>query len=244
MHSFNRAANIAVIGASGGLGSAFVRLFDADERVKTVYAFSRTTVAGSDKVMPYSIDVAAEESIEKAAQLTSRDGPLDIVLVTSGILHDGEALQPEKSMRELDAHKLQQVYAINAIGPALVAKHFLPQLRRDHKSVFAALSARVGSITDNRLGGWAAYRASKAALNMLIKTVAIEHARRMPRSIVVSLHPGTVATRLSKPFSRRVPESQVQMPLDAASNLLRVIDSLTPGDSGGFFAWDGSSICF
>lgn len=194
--------------------------------------------------MPYAIDVTAEESIEKAAQHTSRDGPLDLVLVTSGILHDGEALQPEKSMRELDADKLQQVYAINAIGPALAAKHFLPRLRRDHKSVFAALSARVGSITDNRLGGWAAYRASKAALNMLIKTLAIEHARRMPRSIVVSLHPGTVATRLSKPFSRRVPERQVQMPLDAASNLLRVIDGLTPGDSGGFFAWDGSSICF
>ncbi len=244
MHSFNRAANIAVIGASGDIGSAFVRLLDANERVKTVHAFSRTPVAGSDKVMPYAIDVTAEESIEKAAQHTSRDGPLDLVLVTSGILHDGEALQPEKSMRELDADKLQQVYAINAIGPALAAKHFLPRLRRDHKSVFAALSARVGSITDNRLGGWAAYRASKAALNMLIKTLAIEHARRMPRSIVVSLHPGTVATRLSKPFSRRVPERQVQMPLDAASNLLRVIDGLTPGDSGGFFAWDGSSICF
>jgi NAD(P)-dependent dehydrogenase (short-subunit alcohol dehydrogenase family) len=124
----------------------------------------------------------------------------------------------------------------------MVAKHFLPRLRTGHKTVFAALSARVGSISDNRLGGWASYRASKAALNMLLKTLALEHSRRWPDSVIVGLHPGTVDTALSKPFSSRVPAERLFEPSQSARYLLGVIDDLTPTATGGFFAWDGTPI--
>jgi NAD(P)-dependent dehydrogenase (short-subunit alcohol dehydrogenase family) len=149
---------------------------------------------------------------------------------------------PEKTLRELDAEVMAHVLAINTIGPAMVAKHFLPRMRPGTKSVFAVLSARVGSISDNRLGGWYSYRASKAALNMLLKTLAIEHARRFPASIVAGLHPGTVATPLSAPFQQRVPEGKLFTPDFAAERLLAVIDGLEVSDSGSVFAWDGSRI--
>jgi NAD(P)-dependent dehydrogenase (short-subunit alcohol dehydrogenase family) len=145
-------------------------------------------------------------------------------------------------MSALDAKALCEVFRINAVGPALIAKHFLPLLRMGHKTVFAALSARVGSISDNRLGGWASYRASKAALNMLLKTLAIEHARRWPDSVVVALHPGTVDTALSKPFSSRLPTERLFAPSQAVGYLLGVIDDLTPAATGDFLAWDGTPI--
>ena len=162
--------------------------------------------------------------------------------MASGILHDDEALRPEKTWRALDGAALERVYRINAVGPALVAKHFLPLLARDRKSVFAALSARVGSISDNHLGGWHAYRASKAALNMLLRTFAIELARRNPRAICVGLHPGTVDTGLSAPFQANVPEGKLFTPDFAAARLLEVVDRLKPDDSGKVFAWDGQLI--
>ena len=145
-------------------------------------------------------------------------------------------------MRELDAGKLARVFAINAAGPALVAKHFLPNLRKGSKTAFAALSARVGSIGDNRLGGWYAYRASKAALNMLLKTLSIEQARQRPDSIIVGLHPGTVNTELSSPFTKRTPAAKLFTPEVSAGHLLNVLDGLTPEDSGGVFAWDGQRV--
>jgi NAD(P)-dependent dehydrogenase (short-subunit alcohol dehydrogenase family) len=207
-----------------------------------IHALSRSPQQGGGNVHHQFIDIAEEESIGAAAEVASRDGPLDLVVVASGILHRDSALQPEKSMRALDAEALLEVLRVNAVGPAMVAKHFLPRLRTEHKTVFAALSARVGSISDNRLGGWASYRASKAALNMLLKTLAIEHARRWPDSVVVALHPGTVDTPLSKPFSRRVPAERLFAPAQSAGYLLRVIDDLTPAVTGGFFAWDGTPI--
>ena len=145
-------------------------------------------------------------------------------------------------MRELDPAAFIEVLNVNAVGPALIGKHFLPLMRPGRRSVFAALSARVGSISDNRLGGWTSYRASKAALNMLLRTFAVEHARRFPESVVVALHPGTVATRLSEPFTRRVPEPRLFSPEKSARDLLTVVDGLSPDDTGGFFAWDGSAI--
>lgn len=147
-------------------------------------------------------------------------------------------------MRELDRASMTEVFTVNAIGPALIAKHFLPRLRKDHKAVFAALSARVGSIGDNRLGGWTSYRASKAALNMILRTLAIEQRRSAKNSVVAALHPGTVDTGLSKPFQGRVPDSQLFGPHRAALALLGVIEQLTAEDSGGFFAWDGTAIDF
>ena len=169
---------------------------------------------------------------------------LDLVIVATGILHDGPDLRPEKTWRSLDASALERVYRINTIGPALIAKHLLPSLAPDRKSVFAALSARVGSISDNRLGGWHAYRASKAALNMLIKTFAIELARRNPKALCVGLHPGTVDTKLSRPFQSNVPKPKLFDVDFVASRLLSVLDRLTPEDSGKLFAWDGQRIPF
>jgi NAD(P)-dependent dehydrogenase (short-subunit alcohol dehydrogenase family) len=176
------------------------------------------------------------------AEAASASGPLDLVIVATGILHRGDEIQPEKTMREFDSHVLQEVFVVNAVGPALVAKHFLPKLRRGHKTVFAALSARVGSISDNRLGGWASYRASKAALNMLIRTLAIEQARVRPDAIVVALHPGTVDTRLSQPFTGRTEPGKLFAPAESAARLLRVVEGLDQEQTGGFLAYDGTTI--
>ena len=145
-------------------------------------------------------------------------------------------------MRELDLQRLTQLFAVNAAGPALVAKHFLPLLRKNSKTLFASLSARVGSISDNRLGGWYSYRASKAALNMLLKTFAIEHARQWPDSVVAGLHPGTVDTALSQPYTSRTPKETLFSPETSARHLLKVMNQLSPEESGGVFAWDGSRI--
>lgn len=244
LSSLTADANVAVIGASGGIGGAFVKKLLADSRVASLHAFSRSPLSlDSAKGTWHEIDLELEASIQEAA--AAIEGvPLDLVIVTAGILHEGEGLRPETSFKKLDAENMRKVFAINTIGPALVAKYFLPNLRVRQKAVFAALSARVGSIGDNRLGGWSSYRASKAALNMYMKTIALEQTRRRPQSIVVSLHPGTVATDLSAPFTRRASDKKVFTPEESAAYLLEVIDRLSPTDSGGFFAWDGQAIEF
>ncbi len=240
--SFHQDANVVVIGASGGIGESFSRTLAGSDTVRVVHALSRSQMRFDDRAIRVSqIDLLDEASIAVAAKRVSEEGPLDLVIVATGILHDGD-LQPEKALRDIDSSNMLDVFRVNTIGPALVAKHFLPLLRRRGKSVFAALSARVGSIGDNRLAGWVSYRASKAALNMTIKTLAIEHARRWSDGVIVSLHPGTVATGLSKPFRSRVPSEQLFTPDVSAAHLLKVIDGLTPDDTGGCFAWDGSRI--
>jgi NAD(P)-dependent dehydrogenase (short-subunit alcohol dehydrogenase family) len=240
--SLHAKSNVGVIGAGGGIGRAFVEILAGDDGVRQVHAFSRKPREWSEsKVASHHLDLEDEESIEAAAA-TASDSPLDLVIVATGVLHRGEHIRPEKAMRELGARSIAEVLAVNSIGPSLVAKHFLPRLRRDHKAVFAALSARVGSIGDNRLGGWTAYRMSKAALNMLIRTLAIEQTRTAPDSVVVALHPGTVDTPLSQPFTKRVPDAQLFSPTMSATKLLGVIDALSPEQTGGFFAYDGSTI--
>ena len=235
--------NVAVIGASGGIGHAFVELLAGADDVGKVYAFSRTPIeSGENGVQGHSIDLSDEMSIEAAAGVATAESPLDLVIVASGILHRDQEIRPEKSIREISPDSLAAVLAVNAIGPALVAKYFLPKMRKGHKTVFAALSARVGSIGDNRLGGWASYRMSKAALNMFLKTAAIEQSRRLPQSIVVALHPGTVDTMLSQPFTRRVEPQKLFSAAYSAGEMLRVIDSLDVDNSGGFYAYDNSSI--
>ena len=220
-----------VIGASGGIGSALAERLTGSGRFKTVHALSRSATG---------LDLEDEASIAAAARHIAEGPPPELIIVATGVLHSGR--QPERSLRALDAEHLLRDYRINAVGPALVAKHLLPLMPRDRRAVFAAISARVGSIGDNRLGGWHSYRASKAALNMLLRNLAIETARTHPQAIVAGLHPGTVDTALSSPFQKGVPENRLFTPAYSAQRLLEVIDGLQPTDSGGVFAWDGQRI--
>ncbi|MDO8901323.1 MAG: SDR family NAD(P)-dependent oxidoreductase [Phenylobacterium sp.] len=231
-----------VIGARGGIGGALVARLAARPGGGPILALSRTRPENLPPQATWGpIDLSEEASIAAAAAAIDPDTPLDRILVATGRL---QALgrQPEKTWRHLDAEALLAAFADNAVGPALVAKHFLPRLPRDRRSVFAALSARVGSIGDNHLGGWYGYRASKAALNQLIHTLAIELARQRPQAICVALHPGTVDTGLSAPFQAGVSAEKLFSPDVAAGRLLAVLEGLTPADSGGFFAWDGQAI--
>lgn len=243
LSSLRHGANVAVVGASGGIGLALSNILVSESSIARVNVLSRSpALAESAKLRYVPIDITNEETIERAAATVTEEDALDMVFVATGILHDNAELQPEKRMTELDPDAFARVIAVNTLGPALVAKHFLPRLRREGKTVFAALSARVGSISDNRLGGWASYRASKAALNMLLRTFSIEHARKYPESVIAALHPGTVATDLSAPFRSRVPAQKLFTPAQSAAYLIAVIERLTAEDTGGFFAWDGSAI--
>lgn len=233
--------NVVVFGATGGIGRAFVEALQADPAVENVLACSRSVFhAVDEKVDVASVSFGDEDSIIAAAQWR-QDEPLDLVIVATGLLHSDQ-MRPEKSWQELDADNLFETFKVNTIGPALIAKHFLPRLRKDGPSVFAALSARVGSISDNQLGGWHGYRVSKAALNMLIKSFAIELARRNRMGVCIGLHPGTVDTPLSLPFQRGVAPDKLFTPARAAQQLLDVIAERTPEDSGDIFAWDGTRV--
>ena len=243
LNSFSEGAHVVVVGANGGIGSACVDALLDDPRVARVSALSRGPVARRhERLRAAAIDFADESSIEAAARECAAEGGVDLVIVTTGILHRDPDISPEKRLADIDGDTMAEVFRINTIGPALLAKHFLPLLRRDAKSAFAAISARVGSIGDNRLGGWSSYRASKAALNMLLRTFSVEQARTNASCVVVALHPGTTDTQLSKPFQRNVPEDKLFTPAFVAERLLAVLDGLTSDDSGGFFAWDGSPI--
>jgi len=234
----------AVFGASGGIGAAFVGALAADPRCAAVYAGARAALpADSSKLHPFRFELEDEPSIERAAAQLSKDGPLDLILVTTGILH-GASMRPEKTWRSLSPAAFNQAFMVNAIGPALIAKHVLPHLSMRDKAVFAALSARVGSIADNRLGGWHAYRASKAALNMLIRTLAIELAVRNKSALCIALHPGTVDTVLSRPFQAGVAPAALFTAARSVAYMLGVIDRLQPAQTGGLFAWDGAQIPF
>lgn len=234
----------AVFGAGGGIGAALLAQMTSLGDMSEVFALSRrlpVPPAGTGAtVVPVAFDLTDESSIAAAAARIG--GPIDLCLVATGALTLPDGTGPEKSLRQIDPGAMAQAFALNTIGPALIAKHMLPLLPRDRRAVFAVLSARVGSIGDNRLGGWHAYRASKAALNMLVRNFAIELGRTHRQAICVGLHPGTVATRLSQPFQRGVAADRLFTPEVCASHLLRVIDGLTPDDSGHCFAWDGTRV--
>ncbi|WP_425404520.1 SDR family NAD(P)-dependent oxidoreductase [Hwanghaeella sp.] len=243
--SFGNDLRVAVVGASGGVGAAMALALASDPSVHLVHALSRSgDVPEHAKIRPAPLDILQEDSIADAASVIGGEA-LHLVFVATGMLHDEErGIQPEKTWRSIDPAAMNAVFAVNATGPALVAKHFLPLLDRKRKSAFAAISARVGSIADNGLGGWYSYRASKAALNQLLKTYAIELARRNPTALCVGLHPGTVDTALSHPFQRGVPDGKLFTPGNSARSMLAVLDRLGADDSGGFFAWDGEAIPF
>lgn len=220
-----------VFGARGGIGSALREAIAASGRFTEVVAFSRSTQP--------SIDLLDEDSLERAAVFAAERGEIRLVIDATGFLHD-DRQAPEKSLRQLDGVNLARSFALNAIGPALIMKHLLPQLPRSGKAVFATLSARLGSIGDNRLGGWYSYRASKAALNQLVRTASVELARRCPDALCIALHPGTVSTPLTDPFAATGLQSH--SPPVAARHMLAVVDGLTREASGGFFDWRGERV--
>ncbi len=230
-----------VVGGNGGIGRALVAHLLARGGWAHVHALSRSSTEVPPDAQGGRIDVIDEASI--AAAMGSIEGELDLVVVASGRLQ-GEGVSPERSFNALDADALTRSFQVNAVGPALVAKHVLPRFPKDRPATFAVLSARVGSIEDNQLGGWYGYRASKAALNMLVRTLAVELARTRPQAVCVALHPGTVDTALSRPFQRNVAADKLFTPAHSATRLLDVIEGLGPKDSGGFYAYDGTRIPF
>ena len=192
--------NVAVIGSSGAIGNAVSQILLDDESVESVYNFSRSINPNiSDKEKRIYIDIENEESIKDAVEKIPRDIKFDLIFVATGILHNDNDVFPEKSIRDISAERFKKVFMINTVGPALVGKYFIPFLNKENKNVFAFLSARVGSISDNKLGGWYSYRASKTALNQIVKNFSIEIKRSNPNSIFIGLQPGTVKSNLSKP---------------------------------------------
>jgi NAD(P)-dependent dehydrogenase (short-subunit alcohol dehydrogenase family) len=231
---------LACVVGAGGIGRALLDQFLGGAGFDRVIAVSRQPPDGwtpDERRGWISADILEEDSLTAAAEQLADLGSPRRIVVATGRLH-----APEKSMRALSLAGLTDAFAVNAAGPALVAKHFLPLTPRAEPSLFAAISARVGSIGDNHLGGWYAYRASKAALNMLIRTIAIEHRRTRPLGLCVALHPGTVDTTLSAPFQAAVPQGKLFSPERSARALAKVMDGLGPADNGGFFAWDGTPI--
>ena len=244
--SFGKGLNVTVFGATGGIGKALTHNLSENKNTERVFAISRSpNKQNNHKVTSLQADIENENDIKRVADyLRSNVGELHMVLVATGVLHVRDKIKPEKSWRAIDANSLETIFRINAFGPALIAKHFLPLLARKRKSIFAALSARVGSIEDNHLGGWYAYRGSKAALNMLIRTLSIELNRLNPHAICVGLHPGTVNTSLSKPYQGSVPKKDLFSAQHSAGYLLNVVNNLQKEHSGRIFAWDGKPIPF
>lgn len=232
--SFETPFDAVVIGATGGIGAAVCRLLQGDAGVGQVLALSRS----SDP----RLDLTDEATIEAAAARAAELSNLRLVFVATGLLHDRDDVQPEKALRHLAPDAMARNFAVNTMGPALVLKHFQPLLPRDGKAVFAAISARVGSISDNRIGGWYSYRASKAALNMMLKCAAIEIGRTRKQQIMLGLHPGTVDTGLSKPFQSNVPDGKLFTAEQSAGYLLDVIESASPAQSGSVIDWDGKTV--
>jgi len=222
----------AIVGAGGAIGGALVRALQADPRCARVLGLSRRGTP--------AVDLTDEASLAAAAAQLRTQGPLHLLVCATGVLQLGPR-SPEKRLADLDPVALAQALAVNAAGPALVLKHFHALLPLKERGLLAVLSARVGSIGDNRKGGWYSYRASKAALNQLLHTAAIEVARKRPLAVLAALHPGTVKSALSAPI---LGDAEATTPDDAARNLLAVLDGLQAEQSGGFFAWDGTAIAW
>jgi NAD(P)-dependent dehydrogenase (short-subunit alcohol dehydrogenase family) len=247
--------NALIQGSSRGIGLEFVRQLLADAAPGRIFAACRAPhaspslvkmAAQDPRLRIIALDVTSESSIRAAAATVAAEVPrLHLVVNCAGLLHDRQAgIAPEKRLADVEPDALAASFAVNAAGPLLVAKHFEPLLAHAERAVFASISARVGSIGDNRLGGWYAYRGSKAAQNMFTKTLAIEWARSRRNVICVALHPGTTDTDLSRPFQANVPPEQLFSVERTVAQLLSVIDRLTPADSGRFLAWDGTGIAW
>ena len=244
--------NGLIVGATQGIGLGFVHKLLLDESITKLYATYRDRATATelftlqerhlDRLVCLPVDITEEAQIAEAIQqIQAQVDRLEFVINCVGILHD-DTLQPEKSLRQIDGDRLLRYFQINSIGAILLAKHLLPLLSHRERCIFATISAKVGSIGDNQLGGWYGYRASKTALNMLMKTASIEYRRKNPQAIVVVLHPGTTDTQLSRPFQRGVPPEKLFSVDRTVDQLLAVLSKLTAADSGEFFSWDGSRL--
>ena len=233
--------NIAIIGSSGAIGNAFVEHYLKDNAVEKIFSFSRSVNSHtSKKIYSFDIDIESQESIEKAASYLE-GCYLDRVIIASGVLHT-ESFQPEKSIKDLNYETLSKVYSVNTIGPALVGKYFLPLLNKENKSVMAFLSARVGSISDNKVGGWYSYRSSKSALNQIVKNFSIEMKRSNPNAVILALQPGTVESKFSEPFKKHISKDKLFSPDFSVDMMSKVIESANSSSSGNLIAWDGEVI--
>jgi NAD(P)-dependent dehydrogenase (short-subunit alcohol dehydrogenase family) len=231
--------HIAVFGSGGTIGGALVDGLAQRYPQAQIRAISRSgKVFPLENVTTHALDYTNEDQL---ADLASQLEWLDWIIVATGILHD-HAIMPEKSIRDFSSDKFAHLYQVNVIVPAMISKYFVPKLHKRQPVIMAALSARIGSISDNRLGGWYAYRASKAALNMLLKTLSIELARTNPQAIVVGLHPGTVNSPLSLPFQVHIAKENLFTPYAAANHLIDVLTRLMPENTGQCLAFDGSVI--
>lgn len=243
-----------VQGASRGIGLAFVRelLVDGERQViatcrdpkgESANELAELSAKHPDRFRVVGLDVTDESSIARAAQSLSEEvGSIDLLINSAGILHKGNGMRPERRLAAVKPEHVLECYRVNALGPLLMAKHFERYFLRRERVVLANLSARVGSIGDNHLGGWYAYRASKVAQNMMTRNLSIELRRRYKGVICVALHPGTVDTELSRPFQKNVPSERLFTPQRAARQLLEVVGGLTLENHGGFFAWDGQTL--
>ena len=246
------AANVLIVGATQGIGLEFVRQLLQKDQIAQLFATyrSRQTAAAlfelasehPQRLHCIAMDLIEESKIVSGLEEVKQIAPqLHLVISCVGLLHSDQQ-QPEKALRQLSADNLINYFQVNSIGPVLLAKHLMPLFKHKELALFATISAKVGSIGDNRLGGWYGYRASKAALNMFLKTAAIEYSRRHPNVTLVMLHPGTTDTQLSKPFQRNVPPEKLFSTERTVKQLLDVLSTVTPQDSGEFFSWDGSRL--
>jgi len=243
----SRPVSALVIGGKDGIGGAIAQALLAHESTLAVSVTSRDldwVAAGSDdeRCTRHVLDITKAEPMQAlASYLKEEQQGLNVIINCTGVLHN-ENIDPERSWRHLDMDTMQKVFAVNTFGVALAVRYLLPLLPRHERSIFASLSARVGSIGDNQLGGWYSYRASKAAQNMVIRTGAIEAKRSRPRLLCVTLHPGTVKTALSDPFTKRKPADQLFSSDQSGNHLIEVLSGLTAKDSGYHYAWDGQRI--
>jgi NAD(P)-dependent dehydrogenase (short-subunit alcohol dehydrogenase family) len=250
--------NVLIVGGNRGIGLGFVKQLlqqqnhgDALFTFNCLYATYRFSDSAAellslqkqqDCLVCLPMDITDESSIVSAiTQISQQTKKIHLVIYCVGILHDGD-FQPEKSLRQISSENLIRYFQVNSIGAVLLAKHIMPLLRHQENSLFAAISAKVGSIGDNSLGGWYGYRASKTALNMFLKTISIEYSRRCRKTIVVALHPGTTDTKLSQPFQANVPPGKLFPVSQTVAQLLEVMKNLELQDSGKFFSWDGSPL--